>query len=133
MAEMPSDISASRCYIEAALKYADGSHTYQDVCDAVAAGKMMYWPGPSSVVITEIIESPRQRTLNFFLAGGANGALAQLEAMVPTILEWGRSQGCTKAIFTGRPGWEKTFLSRTGWSPAKLVVFEKQIDGQEGR
>jgi hypothetical protein len=118
------DISAYRHYIEAALEYADGSHTFDDIVDAVSAGKMQFWPGPASAVITEVLESPRQRSLNFFLAGGN---LAELEAMTPTILEWGRRQGCTKAIFAGRPGWERTFLTRTGWAPAKLVVFERSI------
>ena len=123
---MIGDISAHKCYIEAALEYADGSHTFQDVSDAVAAGRMQFWPGPASAVITEILESPRQRSLNIFLAGGN---LAEIEVMAPTILDWGRRQGCTKAIFLGRPGWERTFLMRTGWAPAKLVVFEKQLSG----
>jgi hypothetical protein len=118
------DISARRSYIEAALEYADGSHSFQDICDAVAAGKMQFWPGPASAVITEILESPRQRSLNFFLAGGN---LAELEMMTPTILEWGRRQGCIRATFYGRPGWERTFLTRTGWAPARMVVFEKEL------
>lgn len=118
------DISAHRSYIEAALEYADGSHTFDDVAEAVAAGRMQFWPAPASAVITEILESPRQRSLNFFLAGGN---LAELETMTPTILEWGRREGCTKAILFGRRGWEKTFLTRTGWAQAKLVVFEKSL------
>lgn len=123
----PRDIFAYRDYIENALAYAGGSHTFKDVCDAVAEGRMQFWPGEHAVVITEIIAYPQHRTLNFFLAGGSSGsALAELEAMEPGILEWGRAQGCTQAVFTGRKGWERTFLVRSGWEP-KLVVFEKPI------
>lgn len=130
MTKLAVDISAYRGYIEAALEYADGTHTFEDVAAAVEAGRMHFWPGPTSAVITEIIESPRQRMLNIFLAGGN---LAEIEAMAPGILAWGRDHGCTKAVFTGRPGWERTFLTRTGWAPAKLVVFEKQLGGEERR
>ena len=119
------DISAYRQYIEGALAYAGGSHTYDDVRELVEQGRLQFWPGVHSAVVTEIIESPRTRLLNIFLAGGN---LAEIEAMAPGILEWGKQQGCSSAVFTGRKGWERTFLMRTGWAPS-LVVFEKKLDG----
>lgn len=122
---MTGDISVHRCYIEAALKYADGSHMFEDVAAAVAAGRMQYWPGPSSAIITEILDYPQYKALNFFLAGGN---LPELERMTPLILEWGKAQGCKKALFAGRRGWERTFLTRSGWGVSDLVVLEKAID-----
>ena len=119
-----TEIAHYRKQIEAALEYADGSHTFDDVAQGVSTGRFQFWPGPTSVVITELLDAPKYRTLNFWLAGGS---LAELEAMTPPILDWGRAQGCAKAIFAGRPGWERTFLARTGWEPAKLVVFEKKL------
>lgn len=119
------DISVHRRQIEAALEYTGGTHSFEDVAAGVAAGTMQYWPAPSSAIITEIIEHPQQRVLNFFLAGGN---LAEIEEMTPIILGWGREQGCKLAAFTGRPGWERTFLKSSGWVP-RLVVFEKQLDG----
>jgi hypothetical protein len=118
-----SDMEAHRGYIEAALEYAGGTHTFEDVQEAVTAGRLQFWPGPHSAVITEIVDYPRQRVINFFLAGGN---LAELEAMQPALLDWGRAQGCTSATFTGRKGWERTFLTRDGWK-SKLVVFEKAL------
>lgn len=126
MADTP-DISAYRPYIEAALEYAGHSHTFDDVCELVASGKAQFWPGPHSAIVTEIVAEPRHTVLHFFLAGGN---MAELEAMTPLVLQWGRDRGCTKASLIGRKGWERTFLTRTGWRSG-LVVLEKHLDGQE--
>lgn len=120
---MPPDISVYRRYIEAALEYSPGTHLYEDIVDGVADGRYQFWPGPNSVIVTEIHEYPRSRSLNFFLAGGN---LGELEKMVPAIEQWGRTQGCATAVFTGRRGWERTFLARDGWSH-RLAVFGKNL------
>lgn len=117
------DIQTYRPYIEAALHYSGGTHTFDDVCDAVAAGTMQLWPGVASAIVTEILTTPRKRCLNVFLAGGN---LAELEVMTPGVLAWGRERGCTSAVFTGRKGWERTFLTRDGWAQ-QLAVFEKDL------
>ena len=90
----------------------------------VSEGRLQYWPGSNSVVVTEIIEYPQKRTLHFFLAAGN---VAELEVMYPVIEEWGRVQGCTAATLSGRHGWERSFLAkREGWKP-KLVVMMKEL------
>lgn len=117
-------ITEYRRQIEAALQYADGTHTFEDVVRQVAKGDLQFWPGPASVLITEILEHPQRRTLNFFLAGGD---LAELERMTPSVLQWGKQLGCTRAIMLGRKGWERSFLVRTGWTLPPLVVLEKDL------
>ena len=120
------DLEAHREQIEAALGYAGGTHTFEDVRAGVEAGTLLYWPGVRSAVITEIIQYPQRRVLNFFLAGGD---LAELEAMYPIIMQYGRAQGCSSAVLSGRKGWERSFFVRTeGWTPT-LVVLEKQLHG----
>lgn len=124
MPESQVDIAVYRRYIEAALKYAGGTHNFEDVTASVAEGRRQFWPGIRSAIITEVLEYPRNRTLNFFLAGGD---AAELEAMEPLILDWGRTQGCTTAAMIGRRGWERTWLTqRAGWKPT-LAVFEKAL------
>lgn len=121
---MTVDLEAHRGQIEAALGYAGGTHTFEDIRAAVEAGDLQYWPGVRSVIITEIIQYPQKRALNFFLAGGD---LAELEAMYPLIEEWGKTRGCVVAVMTGRRGWERSFLTRKeGWKPT-LVVLEKEL------
>jgi hypothetical protein len=118
------DISAFRDYISAALQYASGTHTFEDIAEAVSRGEMQFWPGPHSAVVTEILSTPRKRIVNFFLAGGN---LAELEAMEAPILAWAKEQGCTEALFIGRRGWERTFLTRKGWTSSGMVVLEKML------
>ena len=118
-------LEGSRHLVEKALDYSGGTHTFEDVCQMVSEGRLQYWPGPNSVVITEIIEYPRKRTLHFFIAAGN---IAELEVMYPPIEQWGREQGCNSASLTGRKGWERSFLTRReGWNDPKLVVMTKEL------
>jgi hypothetical protein len=113
-----------RPHIEAALLYAGHTHRFEDVLELIAAGHVQCWPGPASVVITELCSFPLTKSLNIWLAGGN---LAEIEQMEPHILAWGRSQGCATATFTGRRGWARTFLThRAGWSES-LVMFSKSL------
>lgn len=122
-------VSDRQAEIEAALEYAGGTHTFADIEAMVEKGSLQFWPGPHSAVITEILQTPQKRILNFFLAGGR---LDELQQMYPSLLEWGREQGCSQASFTGRRGWERTFLTGDGWRPT-LQVYEKELgDVQEG-
>lgn len=120
----PVHIDDFRRYIEAALEHASGSHTFEDVKQAVEEGRLQFWPGRTSAVVTEIVTHPRAKFLNYFLAGGN---LAELEIMAPYLEAWGRAQGCTHASLVGRRGWERTFLKGLGYEP-KLVVYEKRLD-----
>lgn len=126
----PRDIDDYRASIEEALVYADHSHTFEDVRDMVHAGRLQFWPGAHSVIITEILDYPRYKALNYFLAGG--GSLAEMEAMTPGIEAWARSMGCDRAVMTGRLGWERTFITRDGWRQKPLAVYEKTLS-VEGR
>jgi hypothetical protein len=118
------DLVGARPHIEAALSYGGGTHTFEDVAAMIDQGEAIFWPGPNSVIVTQIIEHPRSRTLHFFLAGGN---LAELERMVPGILSWAKTErGCTAASMTGRKGWERTFLTRGGWK-SNLVVMTKEL------
>lgn len=116
--------------VSAALHYAGGTHTFSDVKEQVQAKRLQYWTGPHSVVITEIIEYPRMKVLNFFLAGGK---MPELEAMYSELIEFGRAQGCSAAIITGRKGWARSFLTRNeGWNET-LTVLEMDLTNGERR
>ena len=90
----------------------------------VISGDAHFWPGINSCIVTEFVSSPGKRFLNFFLAAGH---LGELEAMTPIILEWGKKNGATHAILTGRRGWERTFLARSGWIKQDYTIMEKEL------
>lgn len=116
------NINDYRKWIEAALEYSGGTHTFQDVIDGVQSGRMQLWPADRGVAITEIIVYPRKRVLHVFLAGGE---MDQLTDMIDAAADWGRSQGCTSLTMSGRLGWQRV-LSKFGWKPV-MMVMERQI------
>lgn len=107
-----------------ALEYAGGTHDLDDVWQGVKDGKLQIWVGPHSVMVTEIQQAPKCRTLHFFLAAGV---LPELEAMYPAVMEWGKTEmGCTRASLAGRPGWARSFLTKTnGWQASHLVLTKE--------
>ena len=110
-------------YIAGALEYADGSHSMADVLQAIEAGRLQFWPGRHSAVLTEIVVAPQQKHLNFFLVGGE---IEELRRMYPLILEWGRKSGCVRATGVGRHGWERLFTKTDGWK-TPLVYYSKDL------
>lgn len=121
--EAPLTLAEARPHIEAALTYAGGTHLYEDIAEMVADGRLQFWPGPHSAIVTEIIEYPRCRSLHFFLAGGR---IEELRLMLPPILAWGKAHGCSHATLTGRKGWTRSFLVDEGWHDS-LVMMTKDL------
>lgn len=120
------DFGRLQGHITEALAYTGSAPTHRlgDIRDGIAEGRFQMWPGAHSIVITEVHQTPRKRVLHFFLAGGS---LLELKMLEPVIEEWGRMQGCTAATFTGRRGFERTFLTRErGWA-ADQVLFSKEL------
>lgn len=118
------DLSKYKQHIESALAYADATHAYEDVQAMIAAGDAQVWPGPASVIVTEICRYPRKAILNFFLAAGN---IRELEAMVPLICQWGKEKGAEVATFTGRKGWAKhPSAVRLGFTPS-LTFYSKPL------
>jgi hypothetical protein len=122
--ELPiPDISVFRRQIEEALAHSRNTYSYDDVVRMVQNKEAQYWPGKESVAITQILDYPQKRVLHFFIAGGN---MAEIEACEPLICQWGKEQGCVTATLTGRRGWERTYMARTGWTPT-LYTMEKTL------
>jgi hypothetical protein len=104
-----------RCapWIAAALEYSGGTHTLDDIAEGVARGLFQFWPGRTSVIITEIITYPRLRACHYFLVGGT---LEELALMRPEIEAWAKQLGCSRMTTAGRRGWLRTFLKDEGYT-----------------
>jgi len=119
MADLFEDVARCRTYIEAALKYSQGTHTFSDIAAGLLSGRYQLWAGQNSAVVTEIIVYPRMRDLHYFLAGGD---LNELKEIRPSIEDWGRKNGCSRVSLAGRLGWAKTFLKDEGYEPAWFIL-----------
>lgn len=110
-----------RGWIEAALEYSGGTHTFKDVVDGIASGRMQLWPARNSCVVTEIVVYPQKKVLNVFLGGGE---LEELAGMHGDVIKWARAQGCTAVSISGRKGWERAFR-RYGWQPLHVTLTKE--------
>lgn len=111
-----------RPWIAAALEYAGGTHTLQDIEDGIRAGQFLLWPGERGCLVTEIIDFPRKRVLNVWLGGGD---MDQLKDMHDSVVAFARYAGCASVTITGRPGWARVWRDQ-GFAPAH-VTLEKEI------
>ena len=111
------DLDRHRKHIDAALEYAQHSHTFDDVVAMVMHGQLRLWSLPNSVMLTEILTYPRYKTYHIFLGGGE---LQEILAMHPQIEAAAREAGCSKLSVTGRHGWQKP-LKAHGWVPAHVT------------
>lgn len=117
-----SELTRCRQWIEDALEYSGGTHTFNDIAAGVLANRFQLWPNHNSAVVTEIVVYPQLKDLHYFLAGGN---LDELKAMRPVIEDWGKSVGCTRVTLAGRRGWERTFLKDEGYEPQWFILAKE--------
>jgi hypothetical protein len=99
--------------------------SYSDVASAVQGKRHQLWPGYGAVMVTKVEGRGKTRRLVVYLAGGN---LAELERLYAGVEAWGRAQGCKRVVFAGRKGWQRTFLTRAGFTATpEPGVFEKEI------
>lgn len=107
-----------RKYIEPALEYSGGTHEWLDIVRGVHDFRMQLWANDKAAAITEIIDFPQKRVLNVFLAGGD---MDHLMDMLDSAKAWGKGEGCSEIIMSGRKGWLRV-LDKQGWSDKFSVM-----------
>ena len=117
-----SDWKRCRPWIEAALPYAGGTHTIEDIEAEMSTGRLALMAGERSAMLCEITNYPRLRALHIFLAGGDLAELRSFNAMMD---DAARAMACSRISLAGRPGWEKA-LSDLGYKKC-WTVLSKEI------
>ncbi|HYH17888.1 MAG TPA: hypothetical protein VD995_04660 [Azospirillum sp.] len=115
----------ARCqpWLAAALARGGGTHTVDDVLNAVLAGRMQFWPGERSVLVTEIVTYPRLKAVRVFAGGGeANAALGEMLALERHVADFGRANGCQRIEGFGREGWARA-LRRLGYADTRVFMW----------
>ena len=119
---MDKEIKRCRKWIEAALEYSGGTHTFSDVVNGLNKGVLQLWPTPRVCIVTEIVVYPKKKVLNVFLGGGE---LDQILDMHKDVMDWAKVQGCTALSMSGRSGWKKP-LKEHGWK-TQHVSYVKEF------
>jgi hypothetical protein len=123
---MSFDQDWRRCapLIEAALEHQGGGYAIEDVLEGVRAGEFQFWAGKWSAVITEFIDQPHAKALNFWLLGGDLGELLKME---PSIVAFAKAHGCQRVQGGGvHVGWARV-LAKAGYQP-RWIVFAKELE-----
>lgn len=107
--------------IKRALARSGDTHDVEHVLEGVATGHFHLWPGERSVIVTEFVDYPKLRAIHFFLGAGDLEELCEIEQKV---LEWAKTQGCSRATGTGRRGFERIGRER-GWTPKWYVMYRE--------
>ena len=91
--------------IKKILEDSGGTHQLSDVLDQICAGKAQIWPVGNSLVITQVVDSPRKRTAVIWLAAGDLAELVQVETEIQA---WAEEMDCDRIVINGRRGWLRT-------------------------
>jgi hypothetical protein len=111
-----------RVDIEAALGYADHSHTFDNIVDMVVTGAAHFYPLENSFVLMEVLTYPQHKNYHVFLAGGTKEEILDVH---PWMLENARKLNCKYVTVCGRLGWVRE-LKRHGWE-YKFATLSKEV------
>lgn len=100
------DFERCRPWIEAALEEGGGTHSIDDIRDAVASHKMTLMAGQHSALLLELISYPQFKALRVFGVGGdKHKALDELQQFALQIPGIAKELGCHRYEGGGRSGW----------------------------
>lgn len=96
---------------EKSLEYGGNTHSVADVVQLVKDGRAQFWTNGDGNIVSEVLEFPQFRAINFWLL---SGRLRDILALEDDVLSFARERGCTRAIAMGRLGWGRVSAA-TGW------------------
>jgi hypothetical protein len=111
-------VDEKRHLLDRALAFAGGTHTVEDILAGLDEERYQAWPGVHSILVTEIIQTPRRKIAHCFLAAGL---LEEIDAMRPMLEGWAKRQGCEAVTIAGRRGWERA-LKDAGYGHDSTVL-----------
>jgi hypothetical protein len=123
------ELRRCRLWIEAALEYTGGTHTFDDVCHMVMIGRVKFWPQPESFLITEVLDYPRIKVYHVWLAGGD---LQEITGTLPAVVAAARDAQCQTVSCAGRQGWTKV-LAKLGWKHSHTTLQLSVAEYGQGR
>jgi hypothetical protein len=104
---------------DASMRYAD-THRKRHVWQAIEKGNARLWTTPNAGLVTLVDTYPTGlKEIRGWLAGGD---LDEIVGIVPQIEQWGKSQGCTRAVIHGRRGWLRAF---DGYREAAITMVKE--------
>ena len=116
-----------RILLQSALDLSGGTHTFEDVVEAVDEGLMQFWPASESCLVTQLIVYPQVRAIHIFLAAGN---LEQIKDFDESLDDFARQLDAEFITLSGRKGWQRT-LKDIGYQTSHVTMYKEvpNVDG----
>ena len=116
-----------RILLQSALDLSGGTHTFEDVVEAVDEGLMQFWPASESCLVTQLIVYPQVKAIHIFLAAGN---LEQIKDFDESLDDFARQLDADFITLSGRKGWQRT-LKDIGYQTSHVTMF-KEVQNVDG-
>lgn len=128
-AQVDLDWRACTPMLDRALSYdAMGGYRLADIKAEVEEGRAHFWRWPMEIdlqptacAVTNFVNYPRAKALNYWLLGGD---MQGLRDMLPLVEQWGLMQGCSVFMGEGRRGFERAF-AQDGYRAAATLYLKE--------
>ncbi len=110
--------------IRKALRYAGNYHSWEDVVLGLNEGRYQIFDNDDGALITEVMQLPRGRYVNVWIAAGR---LPGIMKNVAEVEKLARSEGCRQMVAFGREGWDRV-LPHYGWNKIGVVYSRDVTD-----
>jgi len=116
-----------RLLLQSALDLSGGTHTFEDVVEAVDEGLMQFWPASESCLVTQLVVYPQVRAVHIFLAAGN---LEQIKDFDESLDDFARQLDANFITLSGRKGWQRT-LKDIGYETSHVTMYKEvpNVDG----
>lgn len=105
-------------WISEALEYSNGTHSVDDVLDAINKGEMQLFANKGGCAVTTISQYPQKKVCFVFLVGGDLDSVLSIQ---PEVEKFAKSKDCEVLSMIGRLGWKKA-LKSNGWSSDSICM-----------
>lgn len=105
--------------LQQALDRAGNLHSLDDVRERVAEGHAQMWAGRLSVMITEVLDYPRYKVLNVWLAAGDLNEITRAGKQLDKFAEL---VGAKAIHMNGRLGWQRV-LKEHGYTVTAVELM----------
>ena len=116
-----------RILLQSALDLSGGTHTFEDVVEAVDEGLMQFWPASESCLVTQLIVYPQVKAIHIFLAAGN---LEQIKDFDESLDDFARQLDAEFITLSGRKGWQRT-LKDIGYQTSHVTMY-KEVSNVDG-
>ena len=96
--------------------------TILDVYANLQTPEYHLWVADDAAVVSRYVPTPDGSKLHIWLTGGK---MAGVKAIAPLAESFAHQLGCKSMTAQGRVGWQRSFLTRSGWKVSQVELRKR--------